>query len=397
MARANVISVLMFMALLAVGSGVSFAAWPSLNPLIDALEHHSEFSSDVKVEFWLPSASEAVNYDVRLAGRTTSGDTLAPAAYLIDWTLHRQSGDSQGFSAYFDGHHYRFNNQRLQEYHYARTPEVFAPNGRVVDGVQQRAQFVELLPQWLLADLRRMTADTTYSYTLAHKQGQYDIEGTQDIAGQTVREFRYRFDADGLPELLEITTNPGQITEQTMVMTYDYSREGTAVPADEDALIALYPEQFGRYRQNAFRLENLPGRRLPEFSSPSLDGQRYTHHFVDRFDAPTLIVVADTGVGSTPRLLDAIREACAMYPGRLDVILAFVDNRSEAVAEAVTGRIDPRTMVLVGARALARDCGVTDTPVVIGCDADGTVAGYVAGMNNLLVDEVITMSAGLKN
>ena len=75
-------------------------------------------------------------------------------------------------------------------------------------------------------------------------------------------------------------------------------------------------------------------------------------------------------------------------PMQTDLILAFISNDIDAI-EALTGPCREGEHILMSARGLARDCGVTATPVVIICDRDATVKEIVNGFNNDLSDVVI--------
>lgn len=363
----------------------------------EMLETQKEYSADAKFEVWLPNANEPVVYSIRLASVDNGGaDSLLPFDYLIDWSLPRPGGESKGFSAYFHGDHYRYRDGRLQEYHYPQNPAPFAPDGRLDKGVQRQSQFVDLLPGALAAELRGMASDSTYSYSIESRGGHVTISGNQSVAGNEVRTFSYTFDeADGRPLRLDIDTNPGQISEQTMTVEYSYDTPASAMPRSEEALIALYPDEFAKYRQSDFRLEKLPGERIPEFSVQTLDGSRLTHHKNDSFDSPLLIAVLDTEAGQPEVVLDEVRKAIELYPASVQLLSAFVDNRVDDV-EGVSGHPLQGETVLYGAKSLARDCGVTVTPTLIFVNSDGTVANFIQGMNKKLSDEVLEMIANLK-
>ena len=71
-----------------------------------------------------------------------------------------------------------------------------------------------------------------------------------------------------------------------------------------------------------------------------------------------------------------------------DIIFAFVSNDIDAI-EALTGAAREGEHILMSARRLARDCGVTATPVIIICDRDAVVKEIINGYNNALTDVVI--------
>lgn len=361
------------------------------------LDAHPQFAAEARFDVWLPNAGTPVSYTIKLLSTDNGGaDSLLPFDYLIDWVLPRHNGESKGFSAYFHGNHYRYRDGRLQEYHYSENPEPFAPGGVLAKGVQRQAQFVDFLPGSLTAELRAIQADSCYSYTVTERDGVLTVAGTQTVGGNEAREFKYTFNAaDGRPMRLDIDTNPGQISEQTMTVEYDYGNAAGELPRSEDALMALYPEEFAKYRQNDFRLEKLPGQRLPEFSAQTVRGGRLTHHKQDAFEAPVVLVILDSGVGQPVQVLESVRTAVELYPGMVLPVTAFIDNRLEDV-EGVSGHPLECEQLLYGAKALARDCGVTVTPTLIFVSADGTVQKYIQGMNKNLCDEVLEVINNLQ-
>ena len=89
----------------------------NLTALADALAATGPYSGQCSYEVLLASLSEPVTYEVKLQSTPAPADTLSPCDYLIEWSLPTPSGEVSGFSAYFDGSHFRFRDKRLQEYH----------------------------------------------------------------------------------------------------------------------------------------------------------------------------------------------------------------------------------------------------------------------------------------
>ena len=103
------------------------------------------YQAEATLSVTLPQTDTDVAYTLGLSSMSVPADTLAPASYLIDWSLPTPTGVSEGFTAYFDGNLYRYRDSRLQEYHteWDSIPfRVTAPGG----GVQRSAQFASLLP-----------------------------------------------------------------------------------------------------------------------------------------------------------------------------------------------------------------------------------------------------------
>lgn len=355
------------------------------------------YRADARFEVLQPNSDIPVVYELSLMSAPTPSDTLSPCDYLIDWTLHTPAGTtSTGFSAYAAGHHYRYRDSRLQEYHMTDAAEPFAPDGRTDRGVQRQAQFVEYLPQMLGLRLIEMADDSTFVMTVDSHADAVTVSGTERVRGYDCREFSYRFDKkSGLPVEIEIDANPGMPSEQILTLRYSPASDTGCPAIDETMLIGRYPEVFERYRHDSFSLMSLPGARMPAFESRTADGRRYTHASGEPFSCPTVIAVLDSRVGHTDEVVEALRSACGQSPVSVSLLLAFIDNDTEAIS-LLSGAGIPDETVLVGARALARDCGVTDTPSIIICRPDGTVADVIIGRNNDMVSDVIQKTAMAK-
>ena len=389
-----------FVAAMTVALGSHASNNIDLNTLASHLAGMKDYASSATFEVLLPTSEFPVVYQIKLASTANEGDSLAAAEYLIDWKLEKDGNHSEGFSAYFPGHHYRYRDQRLQEYHYT-TPNdapTFAPGGDVSHGVQNQAQFCDLLPQYLGQTFASMMTDSTYKYTvhadtIISRQKVIAIDGVRSFGGIEALEYLYILDRDMLPLKTEFVSNPGQIGEQLITATYDYSNESTIGTVNsEEELIELYPEVFERFRESSFRLENLPGRRLPAFTAPTTTGERYAHTKDSKFAAPTVIAILDAEVGSTGASVRLLREAIDNMPMQVDLILAFVSNNVDRI-EQLVGEIRAGEHLLMSARGLARDCGVTDTPVILICDKNAEVKDLHIGFNNDIGDFVIEKTA----
>lgn len=349
------------------------------------LDAASPYRASARYEVLLPQYEEPVSYIVSLSS-TATADTLSPCDYLIDWKLRGPSGESCGFNAYSGGHHYRFRDKRLQEYHADADATPFAPQRRLELGVQRQAQFVDLLPQYIASRLRSMASDTCCRYRISPGRDSTTVvlEGSQSYRGVESMTFRYVFSAsDGLPVASEFCYNPSQMSEQTVSVRYGEAAADAVAAYDETSLMALYPEAFGRYRESGYTFGNLPGRPLPEFSATATGGERYTHHRGDAFGMPTVIAVLDPQVGGTAELLAGLRAALDAAPASAELIVAFTGSHADDIA-ALAGAPRQGETVLCGARALARNCGVTAAPAVIVVGRDGVVRNVHAGFNKEL-------------
>lgn len=381
----------------ALAAGIYGAAAVTADSIAAALDCTGCYSATVSYTIVPPNATDDVVYTIRLAQSTDAADTLSRAQYLIDWTLTSpEHMAGHGFSAYWHGHHFRYRPGKMQEYHFDDEPSPFAPGGDATRGIQRQAQFVQLLPTSIADDLRDILSDPTAAVSVAPgRDGTVTVTVRQSSGGYDVLAARYVFDGAMRPVESEITYNPGQASEQTVTARYtDTSAECPTL--GEEALIAAYPQEFERFRRDSYSLQSLPGSPLPTATAPTLEHERWTHRAGDHFERPTVIAVLDASVDATDMFVADLRAAVASLPRSTDLILAFVDNDAERIAEAA-GRTEPGETVLTSARALARDCGVTVFPAVIFCNADGTVADFIIGRNNDMRQIVIQKATGLAN
>ncbi len=371
----------------------------TLDEAISRLERAEGFAATAEYAVTLPQAQDDIVYSVKLASEPASGDPLCEADYLISWELPTPSGLSEGFLGYFDGHHYRYRDHRLQEYHYEWDSIPFITRG---GGVQRNGQFVDLLPQELGASLRRMASDSLVSLsfnpdTIVGGRSVMGLTAVQSVRGYTGRIMKLLLDrSTAMPLMIDNEFNPGQISEQLVVVKYGYPADSAVggVPLSEEALAARYPEVFEKYRESNYSIENLRGEPLPGFSLPTPTRERYSRAKGDAFAAPTIVAILDPEAGFAAETLAALREGVGNAPRGVDLILAFVSGNPDRVRELVG---EPRAgeTVLLSARSLARDCGATSFPAVIVADERGRVANVILGFNNSLATDVIQSVATL--
>lgn len=342
----------------------------------------------------LASLAEPVSYSISLTSNAAEGDTLSPCKYFIGWQLPAPSGMSTGFSAYFDGSHFRFRDKRLQEYHYADSPMPFAPMGQVERGVQRQVQFADLLPQFIGEQLCRMATDDTYTTavtadTLVSGCRSIVVEGVRRINGADASEYTYIIDADTyLPHKIELENNPGQIGEQSVVINY-HGLSGADCRLDLDRLMAMQPEAFEKYRDNTFSLATLAGRPMPRIVAPTPGGDRYMHEREEPFSVPTIFAFVDATIGDTSQMIADVRKAIDSMPFQTDVVWAFLNHRAEDIDGIITAS-RPGETVLLNAGGAARNCGVGSIiPTLVFASTDGRVADVQIGYNQDMPSIVI--------
>lgn len=375
-----------------------------VNSLAQRLSEAGACSLEGTLSVSMPQLAEDVIYRITFHQLPSEQpDTLAPVSYVIDWHRDKSENAAEGFSAYFPGNHYRLQGDRLLEYHYATNPVPFGKEkGR--GGVQQSAQFANMLPAFLAEELRRMAADDRYymhvaADTTVNGKKATVLRTIMTIEGVTANEGEYVFDPkSSLPRRIVLENNPGSISEQTVSVEFaegpELSTTPPTAPLTEEQLIERYPDDFATKRLSSYRLDNLPGRRLPSFEAPTLEGDqagdRYTFGRDTRLSAPMLIVIAEGDAVFTKDMIAQIRQGVEQVTFPVKVVWAFADSNPYTISEAI-GRKGADETVLRGAKGLIRKCGVTDFPSLISVNSKGIVTKAVSGYNNHLASDVINM------
>lgn len=371
----------------------AYAAAPTSADIASRLREADCVMARARLAVSLPQNADDVTYSIDLEQTAAPGDTLCPVSYLIDWTYESsQTGDNRGFSAYFDGHAYRFGAERLQEYHMSWDSIPFQQGPR---SVQLTPQFSWMLPAMIADKIETDAADPNYTLTVRERPGgQTELRAVREIGGVESNSAVYLFGADGLPLKISTESNPGSIAEQSMTVSYEYGR-GDCQPLSEEVLAARYPDAFGRYRVSNFKIENLPGTALPAITLPTTTGERYMRHRGDPLRAATLVVLLDPRAGFARETVEAVRSAVDGLDVPTDVIWACTGTSADAAEEAV-GLTRPGEHLLINASQLAADCGAASLPAIIMADMSGTVRDVVLGFNKDLDTVVIQKMSLIK-
>ncbi len=372
-----------------------------ISEIIEQLKNSQCYTADVNYHI-LMSLQPDVDYHIKLESMISPADTLAPCNYVIDWTMSTPSGEQHGFSAYHDGNLYDFHGERLLEYHYDWDSIPFfpsAPKG-TLPGIQKRVQFCSLLPQFLAEQLEEISSDPDkydYSFhpdTIVNGIHCSAIEGVMKVNDEVCKEYLYAFDPkNGMPLYSEIENNPGALVEQTIITEYTGTTTGTnCTPVSDAALMERYPLIFEKFRESNYAIENMQGQRLPGFSLPTTTGERYSRRSGDPFRTLTIVVLLDPKSGFASQTVTEIRKAVEMLPVNADIIWAFTSNNVDEIEEIIPA-IMPGEHLLMSAKSLARDCGVSAYPFTIITNDDGVVADVIIGFNNDMSSSVIQKAA----
>lgn len=374
------------------------ASCADFEPVALALTQDAPLSGQARFSVSMPQLPDDVVYDLRFTQIGLDSDSLAPASYLIEWASPDAS-DKAGFCAYYQGHHYRYNgDHRLQEYHMEWDSIPFMPSvpgvvhGR---GVQRTARFTDILPAFMYEQLDRLLAPGADAIVKVHGDTVIGgrrmtvIEAVTPASGAVGRESEYVFDrATGLPVKVTFENNPGQVSEQTVTVDYDFSSPDTIGSISERMLIDRYPEVFASMRRSNFRIENLRGRPLPGFSLPTTTGERYSRAAGDPLHATTLIALMECGGGFNADQVAALREAASMAAEPVEIVWIYTDANADCI-ESETGPARAGEHLLMSGRGVARDCGASMLPTVLIVDRRSVVRDVMIGYNQQLASDVI--------
>ena len=202
-----------------------------IEPIVTALRAAGSYNDTVRFTVGMPQLSDDVVYTVALSQQPSYADPLLPCSYLIDWELTGRDEPVRGFSAYFDGNHYRYSARKLQEYHYSTDSMAFRPReiGQLKgEGVHRTAQFASLLPALIADEIERQASDTACIVSL---RPDTIVGGIRRVGLRIVRllegdqrtasEAEMIFDrATLLPVSLHYENSPGTVSEQTVDAVY---------------------------------------------------------------------------------------------------------------------------------------------------------------------------------
>lgn len=337
-----------------------------------ALDSLSPYAAKVEYSITLPQNDDDIVYEVSLR-------VPRPDAWLIDWKV--PAADQEGWTSQFDGNFYSFRNRRLQEIHSGWDKQN-----------PPRAQFTELLPERIAAQMREMASNPDrYAVTVTPGKSEITVSADRMTGNQVDAELRWTFDSENMrPLTYSADYNPGAISSQQVYARYSRTMYDLN-DIDETLLRTRYPDAFTHYRQSNFAIEHMRGEPLPAFSLQLADGRgRMTHATDDKFRQPTLVVLLESQTALAPQLVADIRGAIDSCPVDADVIWACAERNLDSAADLL-GTLRQGEQAVIGAKSLAADCGAAALPVILVCRPDGTVANLTIGLNKDTRTDVIQM------
>ena len=101
----------------------------------------------------MPGSITVANRLIRCADTVEPADTLCGYSYLVDYKAENDTCPYPNFAAYSRGDCFRFDRNRLREYHNESNPEPFARHGNY-PGIHRSGLFAELFPAEIARQLR---------------------------------------------------------------------------------------------------------------------------------------------------------------------------------------------------------------------------------------------------
>lgn len=243
----------------------------------DKIWHKLDSIQNYRTEFTytvtLPLTDSEINYRAELSYRKNPIDTLCGYSYLIDYKAENDTCPYANFMAYDNGDYFRFDRDRLREYHHREDKEPFAHKGNN-PGVHRSGLFTELFPAEISRQLKTFVGKKDclvqfFPDTLVQDRLCDAILVNDSIKGELSRTILYTFDThDGMPLYRETENNPGHLGSQTVTVKYSGNDTDTKFPSDyfgETNLLKNYGEIFLRFREGTYASSDRVGQKSPEF------------------------------------------------------------------------------------------------------------------------------------
>lgn len=355
----------------------------------DKIWHKLDSIQNYRTEFTytvtLPLTDSEINYRAELSYRKNPIDTLCGYSYLIDYKAENDTCPYANFMAYDNGDYFRFDRDRLREYHHREDKEPFAHRGNN-PGVHRSGLFTELFPAEISRQLKTFVGKKDclvqfFPDTLVQDRLCDAILVNDSVKGELSRTILYTFDThDGMPLYRETENNPGHLGSQTVTVKYSGNDTDTKFPSDyfgETNLLKNYGEIFLRFREGTYAASDRVGQKSPEFShkwgehrfsSDQLKGQNCLLLFLDER-------------GEFCKQALQIAEFVSLKENLTPVILYIekqpenIENRSGAIILEYTGKT-------------ASEYGVTGYPTLFLLDPEGTIRFVKIGYSPLLAEEL---------
>lgn len=373
--------------LLSLPVGLAAAlAHTGMDDIIARLDSTTDYRTTFTYRVTLPITDSEIEYRARLDYRRAPSDTLCGYSYLVDYKATNDTCPYPNFAAYDRGDCFRFDRNRLREYHHDANPEPFARQGNS-PGIHRSGLFTELFPAEIArqlndfktkADCRvQFFPDTTVQGDCCHA-----ILVTDSVRGEVARTILYTFDrANSLPLYRETENNPGHLGSQTVVVRYEASDTDTRFPPDcfgEVRLLRDYGEVFLLFREGTYAAVDRVGQAAPRFSLP-WGGRRFTS---DRLKGQNTLLLFLDNRGEFCNPVRHIVENLSLQE-ELTPVFFYIGQQPEEMPNPAGAIILEHTAKTAG------DYGVTGYPTLFLLDSSGTIRLVKIGYTPSLAEELM--------
>lgn len=371
--------------LLGIFTGLaSLQAQEGVDRIAARLDSITNYRASFSYSVTLPITDSDIEYRARLDYRREPADTLCRYSYLVDYKAENDTCPYPNFAAYSRGDCFRFDRNRLREYHNESNPEPFARHGNY-PGIHRSGLFAELFPAEIARQLReyRQRPDCRVQFfpdTLVQGTRCNAIFVTDSVRGEVARTLLYTFAPDGLPLYRETENNPGHLGSQTVIVRYESSDTHTSFPPDhfdESHLLQDYGEVFRLYREGDFAARDRVGQMAPPFSLSW--GERHFASTQLKGQPALLLFLDDRGEFCTP--VRRMAEELSLQE-RLTPVFLYARQQPGSSLNPAGAIVLEQTAKTAGAY------GVTGYPTLFLLDPEGIIRYVKVGYTPTLTEEV---------
>ena len=365
---------------------VAAQAHSDMDDIIARLDSIPDYHASFTYRVTLPITDSEIEYRARLDYRRAPADTLCGYSYLVDYKATNDTCPYPNFAAYDNGHCFRFDRNRLREYHHDANPEPFVRQGNS-PGIHRSGLFTELFPAEIARQLNdfKTKADCRVQFfpdTTVQGARCQAILVTDSARGEVARTILYTFDPDTrLPLYRETENNPGHLGSQTVVVRYEASDTDTRFPPDcfgEERLLHDYGEVFLLYREGTYAAGDRVGQAAPRFSLP-WGGRRFTS---DRLKGQNTLLLFLDNRGEFCNPVRHIVENLSLQE-ELTPVFFYIGQQPEEMPNPAGAIILEHTAKTAG------DYGVTGYPTLFLLDSSGTIRLVKIGYTPSLAEELM--------
>ncbi len=336
------------------------------------------YRANVHYTVTLPMTDDEIEYDINLSVAPSLRDSLNNYyRYLITYQPRNKTDAESQFALYENGHYYRFERQRLREYHRERQPELFVQR-KNKRPIQLTGLFTDLLPAEIRRTLLQLSGDsctamTMHADTIVYGLGCHALNITQYVQDEAVRQCLYCFDKkNAQPLFIKIENNPHGLGAQSIEAVYQHT-DTTAFPVSEiseNALLDKWGDVMSRYKKDHYKATSLQGKDAPRFSLP-LFGTAERRQLDTPSELPLILLFTDTHSHYRSETYTEVERIAMQQCVPMYVI--FTEANQDDISEEISKMGKPYAQMLYHGGKTALEYGVTGYPTLFVINTDGKI------------------------